>query len=74
MHVNTILQNVDSGLAVFRVGGCSIEVKDFSIKVEDCSIRIDHPSIEVCDCFIRIDDCSIRVYQFFTVFMLALFQ
>jgi len=53
--VNPILENVDSGLAVFRVGGCSIEAKDSSIKVKDSSIRINHPSIKVCDCFIRVE-------------------
>ena len=48
MHVNPIIpilkNNVDSGLAVFRVGGCSIEAKDCFINVKDCSIRINHPS------------------------------
>jgi len=34
-------RNVHSGLAVFGVGGCSIEAKDCSIKVKDCSIRIN---------------------------------
>ena len=67
--MNPILKHVDSGLAVFRVGGCSIEAKDCSIKVKDSSIRINHPSIKVCDCFIRVGDCSIRVYRSFPPFL-----
>ena len=53
MHVNPILEmHVDSGLAVFRVGSCSIEVNDCSIKAKDCSIILNHPPITVHDCFI----------------------
>ena len=55
-------RNIDSGLAVFGVRGCSIEAKDCSIKLKDCSIRINHPFTKVSDCFIRVRDCSIRVY------------
>ena len=75
-HYNTVIiiiiyayepnfRNVNSVLAVFGVGGCSIEVKDCYIKVKDCSIRINHLSIKVRDCFIRVGDCSIRVYPSF---------
>ena len=53
-------RNADFGLAVFGVGGCSIKVKD-------CSIRINYSSIKARDCFIR-------VYQFIHCFMVALFQ
>ena len=44
-HYNTVIyvcepnfRNVDSGLAVFRVRGCSIEVKDWSIKVRPSAL------------------------------------
>jgi len=47
MHVNSILENVNSGLAVFRVGGCSIKVKDYSIRI-NYYIKDDR----VGDCFI----------------------
>jgi len=61
-HYNTVIiinacepnfRNIDSGLAVFRVGGCSFEAEIFLLK--------HLPSIKVCDCFIRVGDCSIRV-------------
>ena len=68
--INYAIKNVDSGLAVFRVGGCSIKV---SIKVKDCSARINHPSIKVRDCLKEWVTVLLEYIDLFNIFMLALF-
>jgi len=48
------------GLAVLRLGGCSIELKDCSIKAKDCCITILNKWL-----FIRVGDCSRKYIDLF---------